>query len=214
MATDLALVKARATWLDVHASLGISLMDHLFNRLDGMYPNRWRAAFANDRAVQNWREAWAAAFAEEGLTPDQIAAGVRACRRLYDWPPSLPEFLKACAPVVRLDPEAAYREAAFNLAKRANGLTDDVWSTPAIYWAALEFGPFELRTTPYHAAAKRWTALLEIHQGKESPPVPPNAHALPAPGETAMRREEVEAAVAKAWSILRAPTSKREQGAA
>ena len=58
-----------SAWLDPHPRLeGIALIDHLFNRLDGLYPHRWRSAFASEQAVVNWRETWADGFVEESVT--------------------------------------------------------------------------------------------------------------------------------------------------
>jgi hypothetical protein len=57
-------------WLSPQPALdNMTLIDLLFNRLDGLYPNRWRASFRNEHAIANWREAWADGFVSEGLTP-------------------------------------------------------------------------------------------------------------------------------------------------
>ena len=61
-----------SVWIDPRGG-GLSLIDALFNRFDGMYPNRWRAAFANAQAIANWREAWVGAFVDEALSPDDVA---------------------------------------------------------------------------------------------------------------------------------------------
>lgn len=115
-------------WLEPHPRLdGIAMIDHLFNKLDGLYPHRWRSAFANDQAIANWRETWADGFAEEGVTPEEIRRGLSQCRRRFDWPPSFAEFLSACRPPI--NPEAAYHEAVKQMRNRASGA--DAWSHPA-----------------------------------------------------------------------------------
>lgn len=86
-------------WLQIHPKLGISLMDHLFNKLDAMYPLRWRSAHSSETSVQNWRETWAEAFQKKGITPHQVKVGIDECSELYDWPPSLKEFITACRTV-------------------------------------------------------------------------------------------------------------------
>lgn len=86
-------------WLQIHPALGISLMDHLFNKLDAMYPIRWRSAHPSETSVQNWRDTWAETFERKGITPQQIKTGIDECVELYDWPPSLKEFLTACRTV-------------------------------------------------------------------------------------------------------------------
>lgn len=174
-------------WLDPHPSLGISLMDHLYNRLDGIYPNRWRAAFTGENAIANWRSAWAEAFIEEGITPHMIAEGIRSCRRKYDWPPSLTEFLKACKPTI--DPESAFMEAVEQMANREHGT--DRWTNPAIYWAAVEFGAFDLRHLSYTQAKARWNRIFnEKLSNSALDEVPPRREALPAPGEATTTSEE------------------------
>ncbi|SCX93260.1 hypothetical protein SAMN05216420_101372 [Nitrosospira sp. Nl5] len=89
-------------WLQVHPTLGVTMMDHLFNKMDAMYPGRWIACYKNETSVQNWRDTWAEAFDDERILPHQVKAGIAQCRKLYDWPPSLTEFLKACTTVVPL----------------------------------------------------------------------------------------------------------------
>lgn len=172
--------QSKNVWLSVHHRLGITLMDHLFNRMDGSYPNRWRAAFANPQAIQNWREAWSEAFAEEGISPGEVAAAIRNCRRTYDWPPSLTEFLRACRPSV--DHESAFYEAVRELAKR--GANKDAWSHPAIYWAAVSIG-VDLTNNPYAMIKNRWSKALAGELAKGSwDQVPRRVEALVAPGKT------------------------------
>ncbi len=185
-----SLTSQRSAWLDPRpiGDRQLSLMDHLFNRLDGMYPNRWRAAFTSEDAVQNWRESWAEAFVEEGITPHQVADGIRACRRQFDWPPSLTEFLKACKP--HIDPETAFAEACEQMRARDTGT--DKWSSPAVYWAAVEFGSWELRHASWDRAKSRWTRILtEKLAQADLPEVPPRREALPAPGQTRANPEKV-----------------------
>jgi len=188
-----------SVWIDPRGG-GLSLIDALFNRFDGMYPNRWRAAFANAQAIANWREAWVGAFVDEALSPDDVARGVRACRRAYDWPPSLTEFLKMCR--VSVDPESAYVEAVRQMAAREVG--GDVWSHPAIFWAAVEFGTWDLRNaSAYDRVRARWSRILAQKLMGSCPPVPVAALALPAPGETTPDAEQVLKILAGARSILK-----------
>lgn len=173
-------VNLKDVWLTTHPRLGITLMDHLFNRMDGSYPNRWRAAFASEQAIQNWREAWSEAFIEEGIAPSEVAAAIRNCRRMYDWPPSLTEFLRACRPAI--DHESAFYEAVRELRKRSNN--EDQWSHPAIYWAAAGM-EFDLTSNHYSRIKNRWTRALSAELAKRSwEPVPRKAVELVAPGKT------------------------------
>ena len=78
----------------------ISLIDHLFNRLDGAYPGKWRQNFRNQQAIDNWAESWVEAFEEEGITPQDVKVGLRECRKRFGWPPSVAEFMQACRPAL------------------------------------------------------------------------------------------------------------------
>jgi hypothetical protein len=169
----------------MHPKLGISLMDHLFNRFDGAYPNRWRAAFASEQAISNWRESWSEAFDEEGLTPQMISDGLKACRKSYDWPPSLTEFLKACKPQISVD--AAIYEAIEQMRKRQHG--KDSWSNPAIYWAAVKVGEFDMISQSFSSIKPRFEAALKKVLEAEVLPVPDRAPALAAPGKAESTRE-------------------------
>lgn len=169
------------SWLAQHPKLGISLMDHLFNRLDGMYPNKWRASFGSEQAIENWRQAWAEAFIEEGITPAAVQNGLRAARVKFPWPPSLTEFLTACRP--DFDPEKAWHEAVRQMALRVSGKKDS-WSHPAIYWAAVKFS-WELRTMSYPQIKARWESELEFQRKQPDwPEIPEPMVALPEKIET------------------------------
>ena len=178
-----SLTSQQNAWLEARTIRGESttLIDQLFNRLDGMYPQRWRSAFADTNAIRNWREAWADALVDERITPQQVADAVRACRRKYDWPPSLTEFLKLCSPPV--DHEAAFREAVEQMRMRESGA--DKWSSPAIYWAAVEFGSWELRQATWALVKNRWSRVLDDKLAEaDLPAIPERLEALPAPGKT------------------------------
>jgi hypothetical protein len=64
------------------------------------------------------------------------------------------------------------------------------WSHPAIYWAAMPLS-FELREQTYSQVKGRWEAALREQLDKgEWPEIPQAMIALPAPGKTAISREE------------------------
>lgn len=174
-------------WFDVHPSLGISMMDHLFNRLDGAYPHKWRSNFPNQQAIDNWCESWAEAFEEEGITPHDVKAGLKACRSRYDWPPSCAEFIKACKPSV--DPVVAYHEAVAGMQARERGEMGK-WSHPAIFWAVVQISAFDLKNQSYSQIKPRWEKALQDEMDKgQWAPVPQPLLALPEPGKSLMSRE-------------------------
>lgn len=189
----------RNEWLDVRPSMGISLMDHLYNRLDGMYPQRWRANFASPDSIQNWREAWAESFDEEGITPQKVSDGLKACRKLYDWPPSLPEFLKACNP--QMDYEAAFHHATDQMFNRHSGKTE-CWGSKAVFWAAVSLGG-DLNQ-PYQTIKVRWRSALDEQLSKDIlPEIPALVTALPAPGQETISKEQAAQNIERIKSMLK-----------
>lgn len=178
----------RSVWTQVNAALGISLMDHLFNRLDGAYPRKWRADFQNEIAIANWKETWSEAFDEEGITPAEIKAGLKNCRRMFDWPPSLTEFLRACRP--ELNPENAFHEAIKGLTARRKGERGE-WSHPAIYYAAIDVGQYDMLNSTYSAMRARWEKALDTQMAKgQWAEIPQAAVALPEPRRTEQSNAE------------------------
>lgn len=176
-------------WFAPHEILGgKSLMEHLFARLDGAYPHKWRSNFPSQEAIDNWSCSWAEAFEEEGITPADIKAGLKACRTRFDWPPSCAEFLKACKPTVDVDPLKAYYEAIAGVQERAAGQMG-VWSHPAIYFAAMPIS-FDLGNQSYSQIKGRWEQALAAQMDRgEWAQIPEPMLALPEPGKGKLSRE-------------------------
>ncbi|MEN5158947.1 replication protein P [Achromobacter spanius] len=182
----------RSAWAVPLAKLeGISLIDHLWNRLSGTYGGRWLKDFPDMLSIENWKTAWAEAFDEECLTPHEVAEGLRTCRRMSpDWPPQLGEFIRACRPA--LEPEVAFYTAVAGMAARHNG-EQGVWPHPAIFWAAVETGAHDLQHCSYATLKARWErALNEVLARGEWKPVPAMVKALPAPPVTEASRAQAE----------------------
>lgn len=182
-------------------------MDHLFNRLDGAYPHKWRSAFPNQQAIDNWCISWSEQFDESGIQPADIKAGLTACRTKYDWPPSCAEFIKACKPSV--DNLVAYYEAVAGVAARKMGEMG-VWSHPAIYWAAMPMA-FDLGQQSYSQMKARWEAALTDQMARgEWGTIPATTLALPEPGKTELSREKAQKAIGeyKADNVIKTENSR------
>ena len=162
----------------VPALQGKSLMNHLYNRLDGAYPHKWRSNFPTPEAIENWSVSWAEAFEDERITPAMVKDGLKACRNKYEWPPSCAEFIKACKP--SLDPLVSYYEAVAGVQARSKGEMG-TWSSPAVYWAAMPLS-FDLGSQSYSQIKMRWEqALNEQLDRGEWPEIPNPFIALAAP---------------------------------
>lgn len=144
------------------------------------FTDQWRGVTPGEM-----RSVWLMALA--GYTSDEIHRGLRACMN-HIWPPTLPEFLLWCRP--SMDYEIAFVEAVKQMRNRDEG--KDTWSQPAIYWAAVEFGAWDLRQATWDRVKARWTRILDEQLAKSYlPPVPPRMDALPAPGKAIASMETV-----------------------
>lgn len=185
----------RSGWAVPLAKLeGISLIDHLWNRLSGTYGGRWLKDFPDMQSIENWKEAWAEALDEDRVTPQEVAEGLRTCRRMFpDWPPAVGEFIRACRP--GLIPENAFHDAVAGMNARRRGEVGQ-WSHPAVYWAAVRVGSHDLLNCGYSVMQARWERALseELSRG-EWAAVPTPAVALPAPGATYATPEEAAKAL-------------------
>lgn len=182
-------------WFEVRQALsGKSLMEHLFSRMDGLYPQKWRSNFPTVEAIDNWQVSWAEAFHEEGIKPQDIKAGLKACRTKFSWPPSCAEFITACKPSI--DPLVAYYEAVAGIAARKRGEIG-VWSSKAVYWAAIPLA-FDLSSLTYSQMKPRWEAALAEQQRRgEWDEIPIPLVAIAAPGKGELSREKAAEMIKK-----------------
>jgi hypothetical protein len=114
-----------------------------------------------------------------GLTTDEIKYGLS---RMGKFPPTPVEFRDLCRPPINA--RRSYDEALTEMRKRHEDGTD-VWSHPAIYWAATVIGG-DLRKLPYQQLEKRWTEVLAdcvecVNDGRMSRVIPKKHIELPAP---------------------------------
>lgn len=159
--------------------------------------DKW-AVVSADRLKAQWAEKLA------GLSSAELRRGVEALDECT-FPPSLPEFRRLCRPPVNY--EGLFFEAAREWQRRRDGL--DVWSDPAVYWAARQLGS-ALRELPYEKLRARWREALDaarrdVRSGvlaAEVPPAPRRAPMLPArvgpPSVEALAVMERELAKARA----------------
>lgn len=167
------------------------IVDRLFERLALMYGakflDQWRGL-----DLDKVRALWAKELS--GFTVDEIAAGVAACRS-KDWPPTLPEFMKACRPP--LDPGLSWLQAQACARERDRG---EVGFTDARLFEAFRRMAFEVRRGDYSAQiAELWAATLkhvdaDIAAGQRFEITEP-AKALPEPAPTS--REEAQRRIAE-----------------
>lgn len=168
---------------------GESVMGRLYNRLDGIYLNKWRSNFPSQEAIDNWQVSWAEAFEEEKITLEEIAAGIKYCRKNLEWSPSCSQFIQACRPVA--NSLTAYYEAIAGCQERSKGEIG-TWSHPAIFWAAAPLA-YDLLNQTYSQMKSRWESAYEAQMSKsEWESIHKPVIALPAPNKS--RTADKEAA--------------------
>ena len=152
-------------------------IDRLFGRFSAMYGARFADMWAGVE-LSVVKSVWADDLS--AMTTDEIARGVEACKSTK-FPPTLPEFVSMCRPPI--DPGSAFNEAANQMVKRDQGC--DVWSHPAVFFAAVTIGAFDMRNAGWSAIKARWTRVFLAEMAKgEWPEIPPRREALPPPGAT------------------------------
>lgn len=183
--------------------LPVHWIERMFSKFEDRFGTLWHQRYAGipmDRVMDTWREDLA------DLSPAQIKLGVDSTKKLK-FPPTLPEFRELCLASL-LDPYMAYEEAIREMYKRHNG-GNDVWSHPAIYWAAVRVGDFDMRSSTWDTIKRRWTAYLNEELAKpDINPVPPPRVALVAPGKTMVSAEQAKANCERMREMMRDITNK------
>lgn len=158
--------------------LSVAGVEALFSEFEALYGVRF-ADMWQGTDIAYVKSLWAKALS--GFRVREIRAGLDRCR-FKPWPPSLPEFMGLCRPPP--DPEKAFVMAQELVSRRSSG--EDVWPDRAVYWSAVEFGFFDLRSMSWSLAKNRWSRIWLEKQAKETflPPVPPSALKLVAPGKS------------------------------
>lgn len=157
--------------------------ERIFQRMENFYLSKWVDSFGSIPR-ERVKQAWAEELAE--YTADEIKRGLEACRT-RQWPPTLPEFLLMCRPV--LDAKSEWAEACEQMRIRLEGRGQDRWTRPQVYWAAVSIGAFDLNNSSWDQVSARWKAALAT---AKTDPVPEYRAALPAPGKQVVTRGEAK----------------------
>lgn len=156
-------------------------IERLWSRFASMYGNKfldmWRGL-----NIDEVKSAWAEDLA--GYSADELKRGLEWCKT-QAWPPTLPEFMTACRPV--LDAKAEWAEACDQMRIRLEGRGEDRWTRPQVYWAAVAIGWYDLNATAWEQIRSRWTKALA---DAKADPIPEYRAALPAPGRHTVTREQ------------------------
>ncbi len=168
-------------------------MDYVFAELLGLHGRPFVAKFESgvmvdgeDSGIANMRRAWGRRIVDEKLTPADLRRGIRGCERMK-YAPGWGEFLEACKPAISVD--AALYEAIEQMRRRQHG--KDVWSDPAIFWAAAKIGEWDMVQQTHAQLLPRFrAALTQVQQAGSVQPVPERVAQLAAPGQSETSRAE------------------------
>lgn len=167
--------------------------ERLFQRLENFYGAKWvdsLGGISRERVKQAWAEELA------GYAAMEIKRGLDSCKT-RQWPPTLPEFLMACRPV--MDEKTEWAEACEQMRIRLEGNGADTWTRPQVYWAAVAIGWYDLNSTAWDSIKTRWKAALAT---SKDDPIPDYRAALPAPGKHTVTREEAKDRMAELRNMV------------
>lgn len=158
-----------------------SWVEKLFERMVGLYGNKFLDMWGKTDLLQV-KAIWAQELGK--LSRDEIAKGANALIN-QEWCPTLPQFIKLCR--TDIDAVTAYYEAVNGVIVREKGEIGE-WSHPAIFWASVKIGSFDLKNQTYSNIKARWERALdeEINKGQWSD-IPQAQIALPPPATPATK---------------------------
>ncbi|WP_410498135.1 hypothetical protein [Chitinibacter sp. S2-10] len=144
----------------------------LWQRMAALYGAEWRAMFASDEAKMVWQEEAAAMLYGRGVSFGMVKQALELLRdriKAGDKPPSVTELVELAMP--SLDAESSFAEAKKQSVLLEHGRAE--WSSPAIYWAARDFGVARLATAQFRGRDKAdWVRALARRLSGQCPGVP------------------------------------------
>ncbi|MBM3114565.1 hypothetical protein [Jeongeupia naejangsanensis] len=164
---------ARNPWLRPAGADGLIPVRVLWERLAVIYGAKWRAQHPDEHAQKVWHQSAADLLYARGIqyrmvkpVLDKLLVSVRA----DSVPPSLAELADMVLPAI--DFAAAFDEARLQAPLVILG--GAVWSQPAIYWAARDFGLNRIAAARWGRSKGDWVRLLSKRLASNCPAVPAN----------------------------------------
>jgi hypothetical protein len=156
-------------------------IDALFAKMAAFYGNKFSDMW-RDSDLQTIKQVWSQELGK--LTREEIAKGANDLVN-HEWCPTLPQFIAMCR--TKIDYVVAYYEAINGVIAREKGEIDE-WSHPAIFWASVKVGSFDLKNQTYSNIKARWERALdeEFNKGQWSD-IPQAQIALPPPATPATK---------------------------
>jgi hypothetical protein len=160
--------------LSTSEPLPTAWIEKLFERMAALYGSKFADMWRGTDPEQV-KALWSQELGK--LSREEVTKGAQALMTL-EWPPSLPQFINLCRP--KLDAQKAFVEALNGLVARDRGEVG-VWSHPAVFWAAVSVGGFDMKNSTYPQIQARWRVALEDELAKgDWAEIPKPVVALPA----------------------------------
>jgi hypothetical protein len=159
--------------LSTSEPLPTAWIEKLFERMAALYGSKFADMWRGTDPEQV-KALWSQELGK--LSREEVAKGAQALMTL-EWPPSLPQFINLCRP--KLDAQKAFTEALNGLMARDRGEVG-VWSHPAVFWAAVRVGAFDIKNATYPQIKGRWeSALGDELEKSQWPEIPKPVVSLP-----------------------------------
>jgi hypothetical protein len=159
--------------LSTSEPLPTAWIEKLFERMTALYGSKFADMWRGTDPEQV-KALWSQELGK--LSREEVTKGAQALMTL-EWPPSLPQFINLCRP--KLDAQKAFTEALNGLMARDRGEVG-VWSHPAIFWAAVRVGAFDIKNATYPQIKGRWeSALGDELEKSQWPEIPKPVVSLP-----------------------------------
>jgi hypothetical protein len=159
--------------LSTSEPLPTAWIEKLFERMTALYGSKFADMWRGTDPEQV-KALWSQELGK--LSREEVTKGAQALMTL-EWPPSLPQFINLCRP--KLDAQKAFTEALNGLMARDRGEVG-VWSHPAVFWAAVRVGAFDIKNATYPQIKGRWeSALGDELEKSQWPEIPKPVVSLP-----------------------------------
>lgn len=159
--------------LSTSEPLPTAWIEKLFERMAALYGSKFADMWRGTDPEQV-KALWSQELGK--LSREEVTKGAQALMTL-EWPPSLPQFINLCRP--KLDAQKAFTEALNGLMARDRGEVG-VWSHPAVFWAAVRVGAFDIKNATYPQIKGRWeSALGDELEKSQWPEIPKPVVSLP-----------------------------------
>ena len=158
-----------------------SWVDALFLKMLNFYGSKFKLMWG-ESDLAHVKLIWQQELSK--LTKEEIARGANDLIN-QEYCPTLPQFIRLCKPTINF--QAAYYEALTGVYARKKGEIG-IWSNPAIYWAMVKVGAFDIENMTYQQISGRWENALqgELDKGAWGD-IPKPSIALPAPDTQATK---------------------------